>query len=299
MTESQRPERPPEPGAGPACYRHGDRETYIRCQRCERPICPECMRQAAVGFQCPDCVAAGAASVRQPRTIYGGQVHGRDNVITLALIGLNVAVFVAVLATGAGASPLLGEMVLFSGERVPGFAPPDFGVAQGEVWRLITSAFVHEQVLHLGLNMVALWIFGPTLERLFGRWRFVTLYLLGALCGSAAVYLLAGAGTFTFGASGAVFALFGALLVVSIRMRYDVRTLLTLLGINLAFTFLAPGISWQGHLGGLAGGLVLGWALAYAPRESRTTVHVLAFVAVLVACLAVFVVQTIAIRSIG
>ncbi|MDP9445045.1 MAG: rhomboid family intramembrane serine protease [Actinomycetota bacterium] len=297
MTEGHRPESTSQPGAVPTCFRHDDRETYIRCQRCDRPICAECMRQASVGFQCPECVAQGAASVRQPRTMYGGAVRARDNLATVTLIGLNVVMFVVVLGTGGRTSPVLAELVLVTGETPAGFPPRSFGVADGEVWRLVTSAFVHEEVLHILLNMVALWIFGPTLERLLGRWRFVGLYLLGALCGSTAVYLLAGPNTFTYGASGAVFALFGAALLVSVRMRYDVSWLLTLLAVNLVFTFVAPNISWQGHLGGLVGGLVMGAALAFAPRQRRTALQLLAFAAVLALCTVAIVARTLAIGS--
>ena len=275
---SGQPQQPdPGAGSGPRCYRHADRETYISCQRCGRPICPDCMRQASVGFHCPECVAADRASTPQARTVYGGAVRPRDNIVTLVLIGLNVGVFLVVQ---------VANRLAIDGGLIVG------GVAQGQWWRLFTSMFVHTELLHLFFNMFAIWIFGPVLERKLGRVRFVALYLLGGLVGSVAVYWLAGPNTITYGASGAVFALLGAALVVSVRRGYDVSWLVGLLGINVVFTFLVPNISWQGHLGGLVGGLALGAALAWAPRGQRTLVHVAAFAAVLALSVLLIVVRT-------
>jgi membrane associated rhomboid family serine protease len=281
VTGSAQPPEQPGPGAqpGPRCYRHTDRETYISCQRCGRPICPDCMRAASVGFQCPECVAEGRSSTPRARTVYGGAVRASDNAVTLVLIGINVAVFLAVLVTGGIGSALLNTTVMFP-----------LGVAEGQWWRLLTSVFLHEAMLHLLFNMVALWVFGPVMERLLGRARFLALYLLSGLAGSVAVYLLSPPTTPTLGASGAVFGLLGAALVVTVRRGYDASWLLGLLGINLVITFTVGSISWQGHLGGLVCGLVLGAALAWAPRRHRTLVHLAAFVAVFALC-AVLVVE--------
>lgn len=275
----QQPEPRPEPGGRPAprCYRHPDRETYISCQRCGRPICPDCMRPAAVGFHCPECVAAGQETAARPRTVYGGAVRGTDNIVTLVLIGLNVAMFLFIQVS---------RSIAVDAGLVVG------GVASGQLWRLFTSMFVHVDLMHLFFNMFALWIFGPGLERLLGRTRFIALYLLSGLTGSVAVYWLAGLNTLTYGASGAVFGLLGAALVVSVRRGYDASWLLALLGINLVFTFLAPNISWQGHLGGLVGGLALGAALAWAPRRLRTILHLAAFAGVFVLCVVLIGVRT-------
>jgi membrane associated rhomboid family serine protease len=273
--------QPPEPGPGssaaPHCYRHPDRETYISCQRCGRPICPQCMNQASVGFQCPECVAAGRASTPQARTVYGGAVRPRDNVVTLTLIGLNVGVFVLLQVNRT--------LVFDTGLVVA-------GVAQGQWWRLVSSMFVHTELLHLFFNMFAIWIFGPQLEQLLGRLRFAALYLVSGLAGSVAVYWLTGFTTITYGASGAVFGLLGAALVVSVRRGYDASWLLGLLGINLVFSFVAPNVSWQGHLGGLVGGLLLGAALAWAPRPHRTALHLAAFLAVFAGCVLLIVART-------
>ena len=278
---AQPPEQPPGARAIPHCYRHPDRETYISCQRCGRPICPECMQQASVGFQCPQCVAEGRSSTPRPRTVYGGRVRAGDNVATLTLIGINVVAYVAILATGGAASSLANETVLFP-----------IAVANGEWWRLLTATFVHIQFLHLFFNMFALWIFGPVLENMLGRTRFVTLYLLSGLVGSVAVYWLSAPNIPTLGASGSIFGLLGAALVVSVRRGYDVTWLLGLLAINLVFTFVATSISWQGHLGGLAGGLAIGAAIAWAPRKFRTVVQVLVFGVIFALCLLLIALRT-------
>ncbi|MGH3354824.1 MAG: rhomboid family intramembrane serine protease [Nocardioidaceae bacterium] len=282
----------PDSESVPRCYRHTDRETYISCQRCGRPICPDCMRQASVGFQCPECVAQGRSSTPQARTAYGGSLRGSDNTVTLILIGINAAAFLLIQITGGRASQLVLETALINGQLPSSFGPLGQGVADGELWRLVTSMFVHVDLLHLFFNMFALWIFGPGLERLLGWGRFLALYLLSGLTGSVAVYWLSGAATLTYGASGAVFGLLGAALVMSVRRGYDVSWLLGLLGINLVFTFLVPNISWQGHLGGLLGGLALGAALAWAPRRLRTPLHAAAFVGVFVLCALLIVVRT-------
>jgi membrane associated rhomboid family serine protease len=281
---------PADPGesavAVPHCYRHGDRETYISCQRCGRPICPDCMRQAAVGFQCPECVAEGARSVRPARTYVGGLVPARPGAVSMALIAINVAVFLLILATGRGDSQITLQGGLI------GDLPSRFGittVSDGAYWRLLSAAFIHVSVLHILFNMYALGIFGPLLEQLLGRLRFVALYVTGALVASVVVYWLA-PGSFTIGASGAIFALFGAAIVLLLRRGQDVSNLLLLLALNVVITFAVPGISWQGHLGGLAGGLLFGVVFGYAPRRRRTAVHVTAFAVVLV----VLVVATVA-----
>jgi len=281
-----------EVGQVPRCYRHPDRETYIRCQRCTRYICPDCMRQASVGFHCPECVAEGAAQVRQPRTVYGGAVAANSDVVTKVLIALNVVVFLLIQLTGEVASPLLSRLAMVGQVGFIEGIGATGGVADGAVWRLLTSVFVHVGLLHLAFNMVALWLFGPTLESLLGRLRFVVLYLLCGLAGSVAVYVLAHPLTSTVGASGAVFGLLGAMLVISFKRGYDVRSLLALLAINAVFTFLGTNISWQGHLGGLLAGLALGAAIAYAPAARRNALQWGAFAALFVLCLVIVGVRT-------
>jgi membrane associated rhomboid family serine protease len=263
---------PSTPQAAPTCYRHPDRETYVRCTRCNRSICPECMRDAAVGHQCTECVGEGAKTVREPRTAFGGREYGSKPVVTYALIALNVLMFVLQNVS----ADLQRELVLFSP-----------AVADGQLYRLLTSAFLHYGITHLLFNMWALYVVGPPLEMWLGRLRFGALYILSALGGSVLVYLLSSLGAQTAGASGAVFGLFGASFVVGKRLNLDTRWVVGLIAINLAFTFVIPllggqNISWQGHIGGLVTGTLVAAAYAYAPRERRTLFQVSVTVAILV-----------------
>ncbi len=257
----------------PHCYRHPERETYISCQRCGRPICPDCMRSASVGFHCPECVRAGAETRREARTAFGGRINTRGTVVTVTIIAVNVVFFViANLTSGPGG----GDFVLTMGLRPDGEAslPIGDGVAQGAYWQLVSSTFLHVGVLHLLLNMIGVWIFGTFLETVLGRWRFLALYLITGLMGSVTVLWLAEPASLSLGASGSVFGLFGASLVILLKQRRDVSQLLLLLALNLFITFQVDGISWQAHLGGLVSGLVLGAGYAYAPRGRRTVLHV-------------------------
>ena len=258
----------------PMCYRHPDRETHIRCQRCDRPICPDCMRSASVGFHCPECVKEGARSTRQARTAYGGLRPGKAGTVTLGLIGINVAVFIMVAATGGSNGELLTKLALIPTSTlflVSGQPQLVQGVADGAWWQLVTSMFTHVQLWHIGFNMLALYILGPQLEMMLGRSRYLALFLLSGLVGSTTVFWLSAPHSVTVGASGALFGLMAALLVVAVKVRGDVQGLLALIAVNVVITALGSGfISWQGHLGGFVGGLVIGLVLIYAPRKNRT-----------------------------
>jgi len=278
----------------PTCYRHPGREAHIRCQRCNRIICPDCMRPAAVGFQCPNCVAEGAKTTRSGRTAYGGLRPTDASITSMVLIAINAAVWIAILATGGAASQLLDFLVLHP-DGFCRFGDGTFdttqalceanggtwrlGVSDGAYWQLVTSMFTHIQLWHIGFNMLALYALGPQLELALGRARFLALYFLSGLAGSALVYW---GDRGALGASGAIFGLMGALLIVSIKSRGDVRGVLTWIGINFVITFLfVNSISWEGHLGGFIGGVVIGAVLVYAPRgPRRTTVQVIGLVAV-------------------
>ncbi|MEW9556012.1 rhomboid family intramembrane serine protease [Nonomuraea sp. NPDC050783] len=257
------PSQPEQPAADvPTCYRHPDRETWVRCQRCDRPICPDCMRDAAVGFQCPECVAEGNRGIRQARSAFGGSVV-RTPVVTYAILVINLLVF--------GAQYLTGERV--TGE----FAMWPAGVAVGDqYYRLITAAFLHGGVMHILFNSWALYAVGPYLERAFGHVRYTALYLLSALGGSVLGLWFDPLNQPTVGASGAVFGLFGAVFVVGRRLNIDVRGIGLVIVLNLVFTFLLSGISWTGHIGGLITGSLLAAALAHAPSRNRALWQVLA-----------------------
>jgi membrane associated rhomboid family serine protease len=270
---------PPGPSV-PTCYRHSDRETYIRCARCERLICPDCMTAAPVGYQCPECVRQGSRSVREAQTPLGGKVHERGNLVTLTLIGLNVAIWLAGAVAGFG--QLTSQFALVALGPVDGQLG---GVLTGEWYRMISAAFVHVQVWHIALNMFALWILGTSLEPVLGRWRFIVLYLMSALGGSTASLMAMGFGGASIGASGAVFGLFGALFVVARRFGRNVSAVLLILGINVVIGFTIEGIDWRAHLGGLVTGVVLAYAFAHAPRSHRA-IFSMATVAVVAAIMA-------------
>lgn len=269
---------PPDEGAPsaqvPVCYRHPGRETYIRCQRCGRSICPDCMHDAAVGVQCPECVREGSRSVPQARGRFGGVLRSQDNLVTKVIIGINVAVFALVHVPGAIGLQLLAALELVGWGSRTGFGGAG-GVAGGEVWRLLTAAFVHVEIWHIAINMFSLWILGPLLEAALGRTRFVTLYLVAALAGSAVAYAFTPPMTAVVGASGALFGVFGGIVVLARKLRADMTWILGTVAINIVLNVLFRGLlSWQAHLGGFAAGLALGVALAYAPRDRRTAVQV-------------------------
>ncbi|WP_171986622.1 MULTISPECIES: rhomboid family intramembrane serine protease [Nocardiopsis] len=282
----------PEPRASRTCYRHSDRETGVSCSRCERPICPDCMVEASVGFQCPRCVSEGNRGTRRARTTFGGRAVSRPYV-TWTILGMMVAGFVAQMGTSdtfgqAGASPLVREFAMLGLGRVEDGTL--LGVLAGEWYRLITAAFLHGSIFHLLFNGYAMYILGVQLERWLGHGRFLALWVLGALAGSV-LSLLMVPNQFSVGASGAIFALFGAVFVIGRRLRLDLRMVGVLLAVNLVLTFVVPNISWTAHIGGLVAGLLLGAVFAYLPGRTagntvRTVTHVLlvsAFAALLAA----------------
>lgn len=272
MTDvGEQPAYPEQVEQAPVCPRHPDRESYVRCQRCRRPTCPECQRPAAVGIQCVDCVAEGARSMRQVRTVFGGSLSDGRPVATMTIIGLCLAVFVA-----QWVAPGLTGRVAF----VP-------ALGQAQPWRFVTSAFAHSpsSLLHIGFNMYALWFMGTYLEPLLGRARFVAVYLLSALGGSVmhlllapprtAVEYLAGQGglwwTPAVGASGAVFGLFGAFLVLQRRLGRSAAGMYVIIAINAVIGFVVPNIAWQAHLGGLVTGAAAAAVIAYTGRSRGPT----------------------------
>lgn len=251
------------------------------------------MVDAVVGHQCPDCVAEGARLTRQHEGPFGGRISTNPALTSWVLIGMNVAVWLGILITGGDRSRWQYALSLspqgscftadFEGYfpeatqamcRTGGSAATWVnGVADGAVWQLMTSAFTHVDVMHIGFNMVALWFLGPSLEAALGRVRFLTVYLVSALAGSATVMAFADPASHTLGASGAVFGMLGALLVVTHRVRGDYQQILLWIALNFVITFLEPSISWQGHLGGFLGGIAIAVALVRAPRERRALVQ--------------------------
>jgi membrane associated rhomboid family serine protease len=262
------------------CYRHPDRYTAIRCARCERPICTDCMVPAPVGFQCPECVAGAAAQQRQPRTVSGARLIDKP-VVTYTLIGLSVAVY-------------LLQMLIGVNKAAGNWGMWPIGIAaNGEWWRLLSAAFLHGSFLHIAFNMYVLFALGPTLERILGHYRYLILYVLSAIGGSVASYVISDMNTVSVGASGAIFGLMGALVVAGRKLRYDITQVLVLIGINIAIGFLpGTGVDWRAHLGGLITGAVVAAIFVFPAPRHRTAVQVGAITVLIVVLGAVTVWRT-------
>jgi len=238
------------------CYRHPDREAYVRCQRCERLICPECQVEASVGFLCPEDAGSKASSFKAPNLLRRAAAGG--TLVTKILILLNVALYGLQILSGGLLTAYLYYVPI---------------ATLAEPWRLITSGFIHSDnlltdpssALHIVLNMYTLWILGQALEPMLGRWRFLSLYMLAILGGSVAVLLYGDPVGGVLGASGGIFGLMGAYFVVLRSLGGNSNSIVGVIAINLAFTFLNPGISWQAHIGGL----VIGGAVAFIYSKTR------------------------------
>lgn len=255
--------------APPVCYRHPGRPTYVSCVRCGRPACPDCLRPAAVGHQCLECIRGGNRTVRRPAGRFGGAIAGQARVTQL-LVGVNIVLYVVMLVH----SSLQYQWWMVGNS-----------VAAGQWYRLITSAFLPGAgslgLLDIAFNMWALLIVGPALERQLGWLRYLAVYLASAIGGAVSYYFLAPPAQPALGASGAIFGLFGAWFVVARRLGVDARGVVFLIVINLALGFVVPYIAWQAHVGGLVTGGVLTAAYVYAPRRSRGAVQLGATLAVL------------------
>jgi membrane associated rhomboid family serine protease len=263
----------------PVCPRHSDRVSYVRCQRCGLPTCPECQRPAAVGVQCIDCVREGQKSIRMPRTQFGAKVTPDERpVVTQAIVVICVALWLleAVLPRSGSALDLGSALAFF----------PTLGLE--EPWRFVTAAFLHGPIIHIMFNMFALWQVGSYLEPMLGRLRFAILYLVSAVGGSVGYLLLTSpevtvGGTFwrgTVGASGAVFGLFGAMLVLNRHLGRSSAGIAVVILINGAIGFL-PGIAWQAHLGGLVTGAALAAVITATAPKGRRRLQLPALAAVL------------------
>ena len=285
----------------PVCPRHPGVVSYVSCQRCHRPTCPACQRPAAVGVHCVDCVAEAARSQRQATTRFGGALTDGRPVITQGIIALCVLVYI-----GQRVFPALTDELSF----VP-------ALAASEPWRFLTSAFAHSptQLMHILFNMYAAWVLGAALEPALGRIRFIALYLLSALGGSVLYLLLAGPSdpltanttgdyswfTGAVGASGAIFGLFGALLIMQRSIGAWNPNLMVVIGLNLLLPFFLPGIAWQAHVGGLLTGGAIGALYSYtggrraasAPASAPTSwsVHYLGLAAITVLLIALSIVK--------
>ena len=257
------------PAVPPVCPRHPDRESYVRCQRCGRPTCPECQRPAAVGIQCVDCVHEAARTSPTASTVFGGRATDGRPVVTLTIIGICAVVYVL--------------------QRVRPAVTADFAFMPAlgwtEPWRFLSAAFLHSPstYFHVLLNMFALWSLGQYLEPMLGRARFAAIYLISGIGGQVAVTLLAGSPTVVgirtgldeawltpvVGASGAIFGLFGALLILNRHLGRSSAGMYATIGINAVIGFVVPGIAWQAHLGGLLTGAAVAAVIAATSSRER------------------------------
>jgi membrane associated rhomboid family serine protease len=274
---------PPETGqpeAPPTCYRHPGRQTYVSCVRCGRPACPDCLRPAAVGHQCVECIHQGGRSVRPAAGRFGGRVSTTPRV-TWTIMGLNILLYVALLAHPS----LANDWAMLGGARVQDTGQL-VGVGAGQWYRMITSAFLPGTgslgLLDIAFNLWALYIVGPAMESVLGPVRYLSVYLASALGGALSYYFLAPLNQPALGASGAIFGLFGAWFVVSRRLNLDWRPVATVIVLNLILGIVGSAyIAWQDHVGGLVTGVLLTAAYVYAPRKNRTVLQVAATVVIL------------------
>lgn len=292
------------------CYRHPDRQSFVLCQRCLRTVCSDCRTPAPVGVICPECMAQQRAT-ETPAQKKAQRRWARSAPATVVASGRPVATLTIIAITGLfyviGLIPGIGGIVGNALAFYPPYVVPQFGPI--EPWRLFTAALVHSGFFHIGLNMLALWFLGRNLEPLLGRGRFVVLYLLGALGGSVAVALLAPT-TIVVGASGAIFALFGALLVIGRHIGADIRVIAILIGINFIWPFVVAfisslgtgdffgaladvGVSWQAHLGGLVVGAVVGLIYARTRLLRQRPVQIGLLIALTVALVALLAIPAV------
>jgi membrane associated rhomboid family serine protease len=245
------------------CYRHPDRETGVSCSECGRGICPDCMTFSAVGIRCPDHAGQARGAARTIRNV-NRRATARPGIVTTTLIAINVGIYLLELAQGAPISASAGSIYNWGNLNA-------FDVAQGDWYRLVSAAFLHYGPIHLGMNMLALYWIGRPLEDWLGPIRYLLVYLVSGVAGSAGALLITPNAN-TVGASGAIFGILGAAIVLERQGTYVLGgSAITLLVVNLAFTFAVPGISIGGHLGGLAGGALC--ILALSRLGNRSAVH--------------------------
>jgi membrane associated rhomboid family serine protease len=243
------------------CYRHPNREAGVRCTRCDRPICPECMRPASVGFQCPDDAAVGRRTQRPLRNSVGAVLREAPPYVTITLVVLNIAAYLATALPSSRGINAPEYSRLFQDWQL---LPYDV-FHRDEYFRLATAAFLHANLLHIAVNMMSLVFVGPYLEREIGWWRFALVYAVSALGGSAAIYAFGAPLVPVVGASGALFGLLGACLVLVRRLNLDLQYLAGVIVLNFAFTFSVAGISRLGHIGGFVTGALCGLAIGGWP----------------------------------
>jgi membrane associated rhomboid family serine protease len=277
------------------CYRHADRMTGVHCTRCGKPICPDCMRPAAVGYQCPDCAGGGrgfSIGGRQ-RRVRVWLTIGRPGGVTTTLLALNILMFLVEVVVGGPGSFLTGPSNQKAVDLGALFPP---AVALGhQYWRLITAMFLHAGILHIALNMYALYLFGYLIEEAFGKVRFIAIYLVCGFLASVASFAFGPVVEVGVGASGAIFGLLGAWVAYNYRrrgMQYNranLQSAYVLIVLNLILSFSIPGIDWRAHVGGLVAGIVAGVIAegAGVSASNKPLVRVAGFVALVLIGIAI------------
>ncbi|MFM8998979.1 MAG: rhomboid family intramembrane serine protease [Actinomycetota bacterium] len=262
---------PGAPTTATPCYRHTDRATAVRCTRCDRAICPECMVQAPVGFHCPTCVDEAREAFRSGgggpvavRNAPGGRI-GSVPPATRALLVVLITAFALQVVIGQSPQALVREGAL-----------QPYLIAAGQWWRLFTAMFLHAGLLHIAFNGYALYAFGGLVESLFGPRRFIGLFLVTGFLASVASYAFGDLMMVGVGASGAIFGVFGAFVAWSLRRRRtaqgmaSLRWAATLIVLNAVIAIGFQSIDWRAHLGGLVAGVVVGWSLeGFGPAAIR------------------------------
>lgn len=272
------------------CYRHPSAQSFVLCQRCMRTICADCQTQAPVGVICPECLKAQRKAEspaqrrarRQSRSV-ASMFAGRPPRVTTTIIAITA--FIGLLQMIPGIGPEITSLLRL---ETPALYP-QFNGGVSEAWRLVTPLLVHGGLFHLAMNMLALYVIGRSLETMLGRWRFLALYLISGIGGSVAVAVISPL-TPVVGASGAVFGLFGALLVIGRKAGANMTGILVILGINLVIGFI-PGfhIAWQAHIGGAVVGALVALIFAGTHRSKQRWMQLLLLAALVLALLAVVV----------
>jgi membrane associated rhomboid family serine protease len=282
------------------CYRHPDRATGVHCTRCGKPICTDCMRPAAVGYQCPECLQEAGKSLPRSRRVLA---VGTPGPVTKALVGINVAVFILEVirggTLGVGLSSSFNSSLVAQG----GLQPLEIAF-HGEYYRLVTAMFLHGGLLHVALNMYVLWLLGSMIEPALGSGRFAAVYFISGLTASAVSYWLGPVQQLGVGASGAIFGLLGAWLAYSFRRRdtafgaMQLRQALFWIGLNFVLGLTVPGIDNFAHLGGLIGGTIAGALVeGFGPPRSRAVVRVAGLAALVLVTVLIVVVRTASLQS--
>jgi membrane associated rhomboid family serine protease len=281
------------------CYRHPNVQTGVHCTRCGRPICPDCMIPAPIGYQCPECVGSARREFRRGP---GLQVKVGALSATKVLLAALLAVYLVEVLPG-------GPQALFDGPTeahlydLGALFPP--AVATGQYWRLLSVMFLHANLVHIVFNAYALWLFGRVVEQMFGRAWFLLIFFVTGFVASVASYVFGPVQVLSVGASGAIFGIFGAFVAYNYRRRHlamaaaNLRTAVMLIVVNAALAVAWQGIDWRAHLGGLVSGVAAGYvAEGFGTARQRAIMRIVGFGALIALGVALVVWRTGQIRSI-